>query len=239
AYIGIPPENLGTLKTKDNDYGFARLDQVITTNNRLAIRYNSEDARDRNQLVGNTEDGGGVGTPSGGRDLFIRDQSLVGTVDSAIRPNLINTALVQYARRHYNFPGVTGQPDLDIPNDLSFGHNFGTLDSIYESRLQFSDSLAWVKGKHLVKFGFDANYIWDYTKYPGFTPARIILPDLNCLIDFANFVNKPGGPPLASLPGPPCPLPNGKAPEPPFLNFGGVGATFYGVALARTGYVEG
>jgi outer membrane receptor protein involved in Fe transport len=231
AYIGIPPENLGTLKTKDNDYGFARLDQVITTNNRLAIRYNIEDARDRNQLVGNTEDGGGVGTPSGGRDLFIRDQSLVGTVDSAIRPNLINTALVQYARRHYNFPGVTGQPDLDIPNDLSFGHNFGTLDSIYESRLQFSDSLAWVKGKHLLKFGLDSNNVRDATIYPGFTPARIILPGLNCLVDFANFIDKPGGPPLGSFVNQaPCPLP-------PF--FFGDAVTFYGVALTRTGYVDG
>lgn len=230
AYIGIPGEDPNPLKTKDNDYGFARLDHQINTNNRLAVRYNVEDARDLNQLVGNTEDGGGIGAPSGGRNLFIRDQAVVGTLSSLLKPSLVNTALVQYARRHYNFPGVTGQPDLDVPNDLSFGHNFGTLDSIYESRFQFSDSLGWFKGKHNAQFGFDSNYIWDATIYPGFTPARIILPDLNCMVDFANFINKPGGAAISPIPGPPCPLP-------PF--FFGVGATFYGVALARTGFQNG
>ncbi|HSB18047.1 MAG TPA: TonB-dependent receptor [Bryobacteraceae bacterium] len=239
AYLGLPPEPFDVLKTKDNDYGFVRLDHQLTTNHQLAIRYNVEDARDLNQLVGNTEDGGGIGVPSGGRHLFIRDQSLVGTLISQLRPTLVNTFLAQYAKRTYDFPGATGEPDLSVPNDLEFGHNFGTLDAIYETRLQFSDSMAWVKGNHLIKFGYDSNYLYDSTIYPGFTPTRIILPDLNCLIEFANFVNIPGGPPLAPMPGPPCPLPNGQGPFPPFLNFGGVGATFYGVALPRTGYVNG
>ena len=230
AYLGIAPEDLSVLKVKHNDYGFVRFDHQATPKNHISLKYNIEDARDPNQLVGNTEDGGGIGAPSGGRDLFIRDQSFVGTVTSAIRPTLINTALLQYARRHYDFPGATGQPNLDIPNDLSFGHNFGTLDAIHESRFQFSDTLGWVKGNHYFTLGYDSNYLWDSTSYPGFTPTRIILPDLNCLVAFANFVNVPGGPPLASIPGPPCPLP-------PFFN--GVGATFYGVALARTGYVDG
>ncbi|HKV38757.1 MAG TPA: TonB-dependent receptor [Blastocatellia bacterium] len=230
AYLGLAPEDLSVLKIKHNDYGFLRLDHQVNANNRVAVRYNIENANDPNQLVGNTEDGGGIGAPSGGRNLAIRDQSLVGTVSSLLSPNLVNTALVQYARRHYDFPGVTGQPDLDVPNDLSFGHNFGTLDAIYETRLQLSDNLGWVRGNHYFKFGYDTNQVWDYTIYPGFTPARIILPDLNCMMAFANFVNIPGGPALPSIPGPPCPLP-------PFFN--GVGATFYGVALARTGYVDG
>ena len=230
VYMGLPPEPFTVLKTKDNDYGFVRFDHQLTTNNQLAVRYNAEGARDLNQLVGNTEDGGGIGVPSGGRHLFIRDQALVGTLISQLRPTLVNTALFQYAKRTYDFPGATGEPDLSLPNDLEFGHNFGTLDAIYESRIQFSDSMAWVKGNHLIKFGYDSNYLYDSTIYPGFTPARIILPGLNCMIDFANFVNIPGGPPLAAIAGPPCPLP-------PF--FGGVGATFYGVALPRTGFVDG
>jgi outer membrane receptor protein involved in Fe transport len=230
TYLGIPQENPDILKAKSNDYGFVRLDHQLSQGNRLAVRYNIEDARDPNQLVGNTEDGGGIGVPSGGRNLFINDQSVVATVNSLVKDNLVNTFLFQFARRHYDFPGTTGQPNLDIPNDLSFGHNFGTLDAIYETRLQFSDNLGWLKGKHYLKFGYDSNYVWDSTNYPGFTPARIILPDLNCLIDFANFVDVPGGPPLAPMPGAPCPLPS---------FFGGVGATFYGVALSRNNYVDG
>ena len=230
AYLGIAPENLSVLKIKNNDYGFARLDHQLTKNNRLSVRYNIEDARDPNQLVGNTEDGGGIGTPSGGRDLFINDQAVVGTLNTVIKANLVNTLLVQYANRRYDFPGSTGEPNLDVPNDLSLGHNFGTLDAIYESRIQVSDTLGWVKGNHFAKFGYDSNNLFDSTIYPGFTPARIILPSLNCMVDFANFVNLQGRPPIAQTPGPPCPLP-------PF--FSGVGATFYGVALARTNYVDG
>src|SRR5215470_15240824 len=239
ALLGIRPEDLSVLKIKNNDYGFARFDHQLTKNNRLSVRYNIEDARDPNQLVGNTEDGGGIGTPSGGRDLFINDQSLVGTLNSSFKATVVNTFLVQWDRRRYDFPGSSGEPNLDIPNDLSFGHNFGTLDAIYESRLQVSNSLGWVKGNHYAKFGYDSNYIWDSSIYPGFTPARIILPGLNCLVDFANFVNKPGGAPLAPVPGPPCPLPTGAPAFPSGLGFHGVGATFYGVALARTNYVDG
>jgi hypothetical protein len=102
----------GVLKTVNNDYGFAKLDHQINTNNRFALRYVVEDARDLGELIGNTEDGGGIGTPSGARNLFIRDQSLVGTLNSVLRPNLVNTVLGQYSRRHYNFPGATGEPDL-------------------------------------------------------------------------------------------------------------------------------
>jgi outer membrane receptor protein involved in Fe transport len=230
AYLGIAPEDLSVLKIKNNDYGFAKVDHQLTKNNRISVRYNIEDARDPNQLVGNTEDGGGIGTPSGGRNLFITDQSLVGTLNSVLKPTLVNTFLVQYARRRYDFPGSTGQPNLDIPNDIIFGHNFGAFDSIYEDRLQFSNSLGWVKGDHYAKFGSDSNFIWDSTIYPGFTPVRVILPGINCLVDFANFVNVNGGPPIDYVPGQPCSLP-------PF--FGGVGAAFYGVALAKTNYVDG
>src|SRR6185503_17120258 len=43
--LGIAPENLGVLKTKDNDYGFGRIDHQMGSRNQLSIRYNIEDAR--------------------------------------------------------------------------------------------------------------------------------------------------------------------------------------------------
>ena len=178
----------GVLKTVDNDYGFAKLDHQINNNNRFALRYVVEDARDLGELIGNTEDGGGLGTPSGARNLFIRDQSLVGTLNSVLKPNVVNTVLGQYSRRHYNFPGATGEPDLSVVNDLEMGHNFGTYDAIYESRAQYSDTVSWVKGNHVTKFGFDGNYVWSYNNYPGFTPERGLFPNLDCLYQFADTV---------------------------------------------------
>ena len=180
------------LKTDNDDWGFARLDDQIGMNHHLGIRYSAEDTRALGELVGQTLDGGGIGVPSGGRNLFVRDQSVFGTLDSTISPTLVNTALVQYARRHYNFLGATGQPDFSITNDLELGHNFGTDDQKYETRAQFSDSLSWVKGNHVLKFGFDGNYVLDSDTFPGFTPVRAIIPSspgLGCLSVFANFYN--------------------------------------------------
>jgi Carboxypeptidase regulatory-like domain/TonB dependent receptor len=202
--LGIAPENLNILKTKDNDYGIIKVDHEFNSNNRLSVRYSIEDARDLNQLVGSTLDGGGIGAPSSGHDVFLRDQSLVGALNTNLAPNLVNSVLVQWARRHYNFPGVTGQPNLDIPNTLLFGHNFGVLDAIYESRVQVADNIAWVKGNHIAKFGVDVNYVKNFVIWPGFTPMRIVLPGINCLVDFANFVNPTAGILSAPADGP-CP----------------------------------
>jgi hypothetical protein len=205
AALGLAPENMSALKTKDNDYGIVRLDHQLSAHNQLSIRYNIEDGRDLNQLVGATLDGGGIGAPSSGHNVFLRDQSLAGTVTTQIGSNIVNTALGQFARRHYTFPGVTGEPNLDIPNDLLFGHNFGVLDKIWETRVQGSNSLSWIKGKHFYRFGGEVNYIQNYVLWPGFTPMRIILPGINCLVDFANYV-KPSAKILSNFAAGPCPL---------------------------------
>jgi hypothetical protein len=241
AYLGIAPENLNLLKTADNDNGIVKVDRQFTDKHRLSVRYNIEDARDLNVLVGNTLDGGGIGAPSSGHNAFIRDQSLVGTLSSQLKPNLVNTFLAQYARRHYDFPGVTGQPNLDIPNTLLFGHNFGVFDFIGESRVQFSDSASWIRGSHLVSFGVDTNFNRDKVTWPGFTPMRIVLPGFNCLQDFANFVNIPDGPAITAFNGPnfgACgPLGSG-APIPTEL-LHGTPIVFWGAPLGSGPVAEG
>ena len=220
--LGLLPENLNVLTTKNTDNGLIKIDQQLGKNNRLSLRYNIFDGRETNLLVGDTLDGGGIGAPSSGHDAFIRDQALVGILNTQISPNLVNTALGQWSRRHYNFPGVTGQPNLDIPNDLLFGHNFGVLDAIYETRGQATDSVTWVKGSHFAKFGVDTNFIKNFVIWPGFTPMRIVLPGINCLVEFANFVNPGADVPSSLNPGDTCPLP-------PFLD--GTPIVFWGAPV--------
>jgi hypothetical protein len=186
------------LKTGDDDFGFVRFDHQLTTNNRLAVHYNIEDTRSLGELVGSTLDGGGIGVPSGGRNLFVRDQAVVGTLNTVLSPNVVNTVLAQYARRHYSFVGATGEPDFSILNDLELGHNFGTNDRLYETRVQLSESVSWVKGTHIMKFGADGNWLTSLEQFPGFTPVRMLVPTgagpgataADCLASFAEGFNQ-------------------------------------------------
>jgi len=220
--LGIAPENINALKTQDTDRGLVKFDHEISKNNHLSLRYNIEDGRSLNVLMGDTLDGGGIGAQSSAHNNFLRDQSLVGVVTSQLTPNIVNSALGQYARRHSTFPGATGQPNLDLPNSLLMGHNFGVFDATYESRGQFADSVSWVKGSHLAKFGMDYNHLNDHVIWPGFSPMRIVLPGINCLVDFANYVDALKGTPLPYLTSNfaegPCPLALGpqNATLPPF-----------------------
>jgi len=180
--LGIPAENLNVLKTADNDNGFIKLDHQFNKNNRFSVRYSILDARALSQMVGETLDGGGIGLPSAGRNGLTRDQALVGTWSSQVSPALVNSLLGQWARRNYGFIGVTGQPNLDVPNLLAFGHNFGAFERYNESRVQFSDTVSWVKGKHLAKFGLDYYYVRNFVIWPGFTPSRDIFASLDDLL---------------------------------------------------------
>src|SRR5262249_52716237 len=130
---------------------------------------------------------------SGGRNLFVRDQAVVGTLNTVLSPNVVNTVLAQYARRHYNFVGATGEPDFSILNDLELGHNFGTNDRLYETRVQLSESVSWVKGTHVMKFGADGNWLTSLEQFPGFTPVRMLVPTganpASCLAFLAESFN--------------------------------------------------
>ena len=218
--MGIPAENLSVLKTADNDNGIIKVDHQINKDNRLSLRYSILDSRALNQMVGETLDGGGIGLPSAGRNGLARDQAIVGTWNSQVSPTLLNSVLGQWARRNYGFIGVTGQPNLDVPNLLAFGHNFGAFERYNESRVQFSDTVSWVKGKHLAKFGLDYNYVRNFVIWPGFTPSRDIFASLDdLLVSGPSNWNTPAGCPFplnATLPSPPFP-PNTPALHSPCL----------------------
>jgi Carboxypeptidase regulatory-like domain/TonB dependent receptor len=233
--FNIATENLNVLKTADVDNGFVKVDHQLNTKNRLSARYSIQDATNLNMLVGETLDGGGLGMPSSGRDGLLRDQALVGTWTSTFKPDLVNSVLVQWARRNYGFPGVTGQPNLDVPNLLLLGHNFGAFDRYNESRVQLSDTLSWVKGKHYANFGFDTNYIRNFVIWPGFTPSRDIFPSLADLLASgkSNWGSRtPCPPPLnAILPSPPFP------PNTPVFPAPCIAAFFWGAPIG-TGPID-
>jgi outer membrane receptor protein involved in Fe transport len=198
---GLAPENLSLLTTADVDNGFVKLDHQWNDKNRLSGRYSIQRATNLNMLVGQTLDGGGIGAPSSGRNGLLRDETVVGTWTSQLSTTHINDMLVQWAQRNYGFPGTTGQPNLDIPNLLLFGHNFGAFDRYDEKRTQFADTFSMINGNHYTKFGFDTNYIQNFVINPGFTPARVIFPSLGDFLASgkAGWGSTPCPPPLVGL----------------------------------------
>ncbi len=212
--LGLRAENLDILKKNDSDNLFLRVDHQINQHNQFAARYLFVDSRNPNLLVGDTLDGGGVGAPSSGRNGLLRDQSFVASVTTTLSPTLVNTAMAQGAKRRYDFTGASSEPNLDIPNLLLFGHNFGSFERVDESRLQFSDTLSLIHNNHYAKVGFDTNVVRNYVIWPGFTPARIIVPGVNCLMIFAAL-------PTVGTDGP-CPLPP---------DFQGVAGFFWGAPI--------
>jgi Carboxypeptidase regulatory-like domain/TonB dependent receptor-like, beta-barrel len=201
ASYGLPPENLNVLTTADVDNGFVKLDHQFNDRNRLSARYSIQDATNLNMLVGQTLDGGGIGAPSSGRNGLLRDQTIVGSWTSQLSSTRINDVLFQWAQRNYGFPGVTQEPNLDIPNLLLFGHNFGAFDRYDEKRTQLADTFSVIHGKHYAKFGFDTSYIQNFVINPGFTPARVIFPSLGDFLSSgkAGWGSTPCAPPLIGL----------------------------------------
>ncbi|HKF21362.1 MAG TPA: TonB-dependent receptor [Candidatus Angelobacter sp.] len=201
ASYGLAPENLNLLKTADVDNIFGKLDFQVNDRNRVSARYLLQRGTDLNMLVGETLDGGGIGAPSSGRNGILRDQAVVGDWTAQLSSTHVNDLLLQWAQRNYGFPGVTGQPNLDIPNLLLFGHNFGAFDRYDEKRTQFADTFSMAKGGHYTKFGFDSNYIQNFVINPGFTPARVIFPSLGDFLASgkSGWGSTPCPPPLVGL----------------------------------------
>ncbi len=106
-------------------------------------------------------------------------------------PGLFNKLLFQYADNTYNAytPNSNG-PEIQIQYMLapfgSFGHNFANTYFATEHRFEASDSLAWTKGRHNLKFG------------ASYRPAEYIINNPNFIQGEFDFF---GGFPLTPIGG--------------------------------------
>ena len=164
------------LKTANNDYGFLRVDHQFNQTSGFRPLQRRRCARLRRARRPDLGWRRHRRTKRRPRPVHPRpiSRSHAG-FDTA--SNLVNTFLAQYARRHYNFPGMTGQPDFSILNDLEVGHNFGTNDRLYEIACGSGRFAFLGQGQpHLASSGFDGNYVWSLENFPGFMPVRMLVP---------------------------------------------------------------
>jgi hypothetical protein len=174
ANLGLPGENLKATRNSDFDNFLVKLDHSISKNQYLSVRYFFNDGRLTNVSPLND----GFDLPSGFKDNFLRDQSLVGSLSSFFTTNFNNQVRGQFAHRTFNFPTDTTQPHIEVLNTFTVGVNRGNPDSYTETREELADNATWIRGKHTIDFGGDFNYVKTTESFPLFYPFEA---DFSCL----------------------------------------------------------
>ncbi|HEY6968471.1 MAG TPA: carboxypeptidase regulatory-like domain-containing protein [Candidatus Angelobacter sp.] len=172
--FGLAPEQLNVNRVSDYDNFVLKLDHSFTKNEYGFLRYFFNDGRLTNVSPLND----GFDLPSGFKDNFLRDQSLVGSLNSVISSHFVNEVRGQYAHRTFDFPTDTTQPHLEVLNTFTMGVNRGNPDFYQESREEFADNASWEVGKHRIGFGGDFSHVDTLESFPLFYPFEA---DFACL----------------------------------------------------------
>ncbi|HYL10283.1 MAG TPA: carboxypeptidase regulatory-like domain-containing protein [Candidatus Acidoferrales bacterium] len=175
--FGLPVEpNLNSvLRTNNTDDGFVRLDHNFNEKHILYTRYFINDGRLTNQSPLND----GFDLPSGFKNNFYRDQSVVGGLTSVFSPKLVNEVRMQFARRSFGFPTVSSQPHLEVLNTFTMGVNRGNPDSYRESRFELVDNVTLSRDRHTFSFGGNFNHVNTTESFPLFYPFEA---DFGCFL---------------------------------------------------------
>jgi hypothetical protein len=180
AFYGLAQETSSSLRSNDYDGFLVKLDHRFSEHNGISVRYNLLNSQTLGFLGG-----GGRASPasSTARNNHTFDHSLVVSDTFMPRPNMVNEAKFQWARRSFDFFSVLKQPDLEVSNLLITGKSTSDPDFYEETRAQLGDSLSVNVGRHQMKFGADFNHIVDDSQWDLFFPARIIFPNLTAFLN--------------------------------------------------------
>src|SRR5947209_9193157 len=174
----IAANELGKVARKgDQTINFPKLDWVVNNNNRFSVSYNR--LRWDSPAGIQTQASNTFGATSFGNDCVKEDWG-VARLNTVFGANLNNEARFQYGRDfEYEFsqqpnafekPFTNNQFGLPVGINLfsSTGLSMGTPNFLQraalpdEGRTQYADTLTWVRGNHVLKFGFDFNRVNDY-----------------------------------------------------------------------------
>ncbi len=141
-----------TIATPYFDWRYnGRIDHHIDDKNTVSFSYSNQNNTGLNDQAGSTSDGS--------QTNFTTNQLIIanGSWNSVITPNLVNSFTSGY--QYWNNLISTHQfvPNLAFP-DLSVGTNPNVPQQSYQRKWQFKDDIAFNKGRHSLKFGFDYLY---------------------------------------------------------------------------------
>jgi hypothetical protein len=185
-FSGIAQVSSSPLQTIREDFGTARLDQIISPKDRLSGIYTADDGSDFTPTTAN---------PYSTDMLNLREQ--VGSVEEThvISPRLLNTARFGYSRAGYFFTGepTPDTPAADVPGFLTgrlvgavvvggsaasnpqaqiglAGSNNGSNLNVDRNLFTYEDRVALTRGAHQLSFGawfqqFQSNETLNLSQY--------------------------------------------------------------------------
>ena len=190
-------------RKSDQTLYFPKIDWQVNNSNLFTISYNRLRALAPGGFLTqgtNTQARNGFGTD------MVNVDSVNLRLQSTISANLLNEARFQYSR---DFESAFSQdpnpgeplttstsrgprsPNVTLTNGLSFGTqaNFERNAFPDERRIQFADSMTWVKGRHTIKFGTDIIHITDDIKNLRSQAGSYVYNNINdFIIDYTNFL---------------------------------------------------
>jgi len=145
--------------SESTTYTSVRVDHQLDKTNQLTLRFgynpgklNGIQDESQNQTLGQN-DYSRTGIQS------TKDISATMSIASVLPHNLVNDFNLNFGRRHATFDSQVPSVADQIAGTVFTGSNpFSPVDRV-EKRWQLRDSMTWVKGSHIIKFGGDINWI--------------------------------------------------------------------------------
>ena len=199
--LGLPPEVLeGKLRKKHYDSVTLRGDYQARPSDQLSLIYRFRDDRDTN-LGSKIEQ---QSAPSNFRNADIEDNVLVADWTSTHGTAFVNQALFQYSHHTFDYPSVTFEPSLSVGDQFNLGRAGFQPDLTRETMLEFADTVSYVRGAHIMKFGSSINHTRGFLLDDPADPAFVVFPNLDAFLGtFAVVFSYRAGPDGTRPPAPP------------------------------------
>jgi hypothetical protein len=148
-----------------------RLDHQIRNKHSLLLKY----ALTNNRESGDAFNAGGLVDPSGRGSSFIEDQGITGSLTSVLSNTALNSVRFQVSTRRAVLRTADQiGPEIRIAGLIDFGRPYDGNGKRRENHYELADVASLAKGRHLINFGGDVDWIHEnVSAYDGFGAAYI------------------------------------------------------------------
>jgi hypothetical protein len=156
-----------------------RLDHQMGSKHSLLLKY----ALTNNREAGDAFNTGGLVDPSGRGSSFIEDQGITGSFTSVLSNSALNSVRFQVSTRRATLRTAdqTG-PEISIAGLIGFGRPYDGNEKRRENHYEFADVASVAKGRHLVNFGGDLDWIHESVSADEGFGSVYIFPALDAFL---------------------------------------------------------